>query len=136
MAVLTKGFASEHPNQMALVDDHGEMTWGELDRAVNRTIHALRGAGLVAGDTISIISGNRNEWFVMSLACSNAGITFVPVNWHLVGPEIAYIVADSGSKAVRWKGRSRPSKRRQPSRTTVPSCSLVRPAKRPLSAPK
>jgi len=97
MAELTKGFASE---QSALVDDHGEMTWAELDSAVNKTVHALRGAGVGEGDTISIVSGNRNEWFVMSLACANAGITFVPVNWHLVGPEIAYIVADSDSKAV------------------------------------
>ena len=100
MAVLTRGFASEHPARTALVDDHGELTWAELDRAVNRTIHALRAAGLGSGDTISIVSGNRNEWFVAALACANAGITFVPVNWHLVGPEIAYIVADSGSRAV------------------------------------
>ena len=97
MAELTKGFASE---KSALVDDHREMTWAELDSAVNKTVHALRGAGIGEGDTISIVSGNRNEWFVMSLACAHAGITFVPVNWHLVGPEIAYIVADSGSKAV------------------------------------
>ena len=31
---------------------------------------------------------------------ANAGITYVPVNWHLVAAEIAYTLEDSGSKAV------------------------------------
>ncbi|NQY55115.1 MAG: AMP-binding protein [Ilumatobacteraceae bacterium] len=100
MAVLTKGFAAERGDEIALVDDEKSETWAELDERVNRLINAFRAAGIGAGDTISIVSGNRNEWFETALACSNAGITFVPVNWHLVGPEIAHILADSGSKAV------------------------------------
>ncbi len=100
MSVLTRGFAAQRANEPTLVDDDRTVTWSELDVRVNRLIHALRTAGLRAGDTISIVSGNRIEWFELALACSNSGITFVPVNWHLVGPEIAYILGDSGSKAV------------------------------------
>jgi long-chain acyl-CoA synthetase len=100
MSVLTRGFAEDRGDTMALADDERTSTWSELDARVNRVIHAMRCAGLRAGDTISIVSGNRNEWFELALACSNSGITFVPVNWHLVGPEIAYIIEDSGSKAV------------------------------------
>lgn len=100
MAVLTKGFAAARGDELALADDAGELTFAELDERVNRTINAMRGAGLGEGDTIAIVAGNCNEWFVVALACANAGITFVPVNWHLVAPEIAYILGDSGSKAV------------------------------------
>ena len=100
MSVLTKGFAETRGDEMALVDDDGLRTWAELDQRVNRLVHSLRAAGLAAGDTISIVSGNRNEWFEIAMACANSGITFVPVNWHLVGPEIAYILDDSDSKAV------------------------------------
>jgi long-chain acyl-CoA synthetase len=100
MSVLTRGFAESKGDQMALTDDDATMTWAEVDSRVNRLVHAMRSAGLTAGDTISIVAGNRNEWFEIALACANSGITFVPVNWHLVAPEIAYILADSGSRAV------------------------------------
>ncbi len=100
MAVLTRGFAEERPDDLALADDHGSIRFGELDERVNRMINAMRSAGLSAGDTIAIVSGNRMEWFETALACANAGITHVPVNWHLVAPEIAYILADSGARAV------------------------------------
>ncbi|MGI9594792.1 MAG: AMP-binding protein [Acidimicrobiales bacterium] len=100
MSVLTRGFAEERPDKLALADDAGTVTFAQLDERVNRLISALRGAGLGEGDTIAIVSGNRNEWFELALACANAGITHVPVNWHLVAPEIAYILADSGAKAV------------------------------------
>lgn len=100
MALLTRGFADERGNDLALADDYHEMTWAQLDVAVNRTMHALADMGINSGDTIAIVAGNCNEWFVLSMACGQAGVTFVPVNWHLVAPEMAYIFADSNAKAV------------------------------------
>lgn len=100
MAVLTSGFAAEKGDQLALADDTQTRTWAEFDERVNRLIHSLRDAGVEAGDTIAVLSGNCNEWFETAFACANAGIVFVPVNWHLVASEIAYILGDSDSKAV------------------------------------
>jgi long-chain acyl-CoA synthetase len=100
MAVLTRDFATSRGTDLALADDTGVRSWAELDQRVNRLIHSFRAAGVGAGDTISVISGNCNEWFEVALACANAGITFVPVNWHLVASEIAYTLQDSGSKAI------------------------------------
>jgi len=100
MALLTRDIAASRGNELALADDHSEMTWADLDVAVNKTMHALAGLGISSGDTIAIVAGNRNEWFVLSMACGQAGITFVPVNWHLVAPELAYIFGDSDATAV------------------------------------
>ncbi len=100
MAVLTSGFAAEKGDELALADDTGTRTWAEFDERVNRLIHSFRNAGIGPGDTIAVVSGNCNEWFETAFACANAGIVFVPVNWHLVASEIAYILEDSGSKAV------------------------------------
>lgn len=100
MSVLTKGFAADRGAELALADDYGTLTWGELDQRVNQAIHAFRSAGIQAGDTLSIVSGNRNEWFEAMLAAANMGVTIVPINWHLVAPEIAYIIDDSDSKAI------------------------------------
>jgi long-chain acyl-CoA synthetase len=100
MSVLTSSFAAQRGSDLALADDTGTRTWAELDERVNRLIHSFRSAGLGPGDTISVVAGNCNEWFEIAFACSTAGITFVPVNWHFVAREIAYIVVDSDSKAL------------------------------------
>ena len=100
MAVLTAPFAAARGDALALADDTGSRTWAELDERVNRLIDGFRTAGIGPGDTISVVAGNCNEWFEIAFACSCSGVTFVPVNWHFVAREIAYIVADSGSKAL------------------------------------
>ena len=100
MAVLTRGFAEAKGSEIALLDDVGTRTFGELDERVNRLVHSMRDVGIGAGDVVAIVCGNCNEWFEIALACANNGVTFVPVNWHLVGPEIAYILGDCGAKAV------------------------------------
>lgn len=100
MSALTTGFATDRGSDLAFADDVGERTWAEVDARVNQLIHAFRDAGINVGDTIAVVAGNCNEWFETMLACASAGVTFVPVNWHLVASEIAYLLGDSGSKAV------------------------------------
>ena len=100
MSTLTAPFAASRPEDLALADDDRTLTWRELDERVNRLIHRFRDAGIDAGDTIAIVAGNCNEWFELAFACSNAGITFIPVNWHFVAAEIAYLLQDSGAKAL------------------------------------
>ena len=87
MAVLTRGFAEARGTEMALADDEKSVSFGEFDPRVNQLIHALRANDLRPGDMVAILCGNCNEWFEMAMACSNAGMTFVPVNWHLVATE-------------------------------------------------
>ena len=72
MAVLTAGFATDKGDELALADDTGTRTWAELDERVNRLIHSFRAAGIGAGDTIAVVSGNCNEWFEIAFACANA----------------------------------------------------------------
>jgi long-chain acyl-CoA synthetase len=100
MATLTAAFATTRGDDLALADDTGERTWAELDQRINRLVHSFRAAGIGAGDTIAILSGNCNEWFEVAFACAHSGITYVPLNWHLVAAEIAYTLDDSGAKAI------------------------------------
>jgi len=72
MAELTRDFATERGNDLALADDFHQMSWSEFDEAVNRAVHALRDLGLVPGDTVAIVAGNCNEWYVLSFACAHA----------------------------------------------------------------
>ena len=100
MARLTTAFASARGEDIALVDEFGATSWAQLDERVNRLVNGLRAHGLERGDRVAIIAGNRREWLEIAFACSHGGWTYVPVNWHLVADELAYLFADSGAVAA------------------------------------
>src|SRR5262249_50784117 len=84
----------------ALVDEAGTTTWGALQERTNRLIHALRAAGLRAGDTVALLSGNRREYFEVMSAGLHAGFFVVPVNWHWGARELAYVLDNSDAGAL------------------------------------
>lgn len=105
MAVLTRDFAQARGDEIALIDARGQTSWGALDARVNALVHGLRGLGLKAGDTIAVVMGNRREWFEMAFACAHGGWTYVPVNWHWVADELAYVFGDANAAAVVCEAR-------------------------------
>lgn len=112
MAVLLARAAAARPAQPALADAAAVRDAGvaadirvprdraELNSRVNQWIHALRESGLRVGDRVALVAGNRADTVEAVLACLHAGLTAVPVNWHLTAAEIAYQLDDSGAKAV------------------------------------
>lgn len=93
--------AAADPGRTVLTAPGGE-EWsaGRLHADVNRLVHGLRAAGLEKGDVFAVVLPNGVEFLTAYLAASQAGFYLVPVNHHLVGPEIAWIVADSGAKVL------------------------------------
>jgi long-chain acyl-CoA synthetase len=92
--------AQADPDRLALVTPEEDLvSFGELHEACNQVTHGLRALGLEAGDAVAMVLPNSREVFELYLACLQAGFYLVPINHHLVGPEIAYIVSDSGAKA-------------------------------------
>ncbi|MEW2353981.1 AMP-binding protein [Spirillospora sp. NPDC029432] len=92
--------AAAQPDRPAFLSDAGTVTYGELHADVNRISHALRALGLEPGDAMATVLGNRAEFLTVLLAAMQSGVYLVPVSRHLTAPEIGYILADSGSKAV------------------------------------
>jgi long-chain acyl-CoA synthetase len=91
--------AETSPEHLALVDpDEREISAGELLASCNQLVHGLRALGLQPGDAIAMLLPNGAEVFELFLAVGQAGFYLIPVNWHLVGPEIAYIVQDCEAK--------------------------------------
>ncbi|MFE1825873.1 acyl-CoA synthetase [Streptomyces yangpuensis] len=93
--------AAADPGRTVLTAPGGE-EWsaGRLHADVNRLVHGLRAAGLERGDVFAVVLPNGVEFLTAYLAASQAGFYLVPVNHHLVGPEIAWIVSDSGAKVL------------------------------------
>lgn len=91
--------AAEHPDKTALVAPDGQsVSAGELAAASNRLCRSLAAAGLEPGDVVATVLPNGREMIEMYLACFQGGWYLVPINHHLVAPEVAYIVKDSGAK--------------------------------------
>lgn len=99
MARLTAAIAQRKGDVPALVDEFGELNWCSFDERINRVIHGLRAAGLNSGDTLALMCGNRREYFEVTVAAMHAGMIIVPVNWHWVAAELAYVIEDSDAVA-------------------------------------
>jgi len=85
---------------LAVVDPEGvEHRAGDLLDRSNQIAHALRDLGLGTGDTLAVLLPNGIELIELFLGALQVGVRITPVNWHLVGPEIAYILDDSEAKA-------------------------------------
>jgi long-chain acyl-CoA synthetase len=92
--------AQADPDRFALAAPDGrKWTRGELLRDVNRISHGLRALGLTKGDCVAVVLPNCAEMFQIHLAVTQLGMYLTPINHHLTGPEIAYIIRDSGAKA-------------------------------------
>ena len=93
-------FAQREPGKLALVTpDEREISRGELLAECNRLVRGLRALGLQKGDAVAMVLPNGAEPIELYLACFQAGFYLTPINNHLAGPEIAYIVNDCEAKA-------------------------------------
>ncbi|MFF1292413.1 MULTISPECIES: acyl-CoA synthetase [unclassified Streptomyces] len=82
--------------------EYGDRSWTyeELDEAVSRAASVLLAEGLTPGDRVGAFGRNSDAYLIAFLACARAGLVHVPVNQHLTGEDLAYIVRQSGSALV------------------------------------
>jgi long-chain acyl-CoA synthetase len=93
------GIAAELPGYPAVIDpDGGVVTYRDLADRANRFARGFQALGLKPGDTVVMALPNSADLVALYFAVLQTGLYVVPVNWHLVGPEVAYIIEDSGAK--------------------------------------
>src|SRR5258708_39995510 len=67
---------------------------------VTGVVAALRSWGISKGDRVAILSENRSEWAVADFASLLLGAVVVPIYTTLTAEQTAYMLRDSGSRAV------------------------------------
>ena len=91
--------AHAEPDRLALVDAEGSaLSYRGLAELTNRYVHGLRARGMETGDVLAVLLPNGVDILALYLAAMQGGFYIVPVNWHLVGPEVGHILKDSGAK--------------------------------------
>ena len=76
------------------------VTYAQMDANANRIAHWLRARGLGRGDPFAVLMEN-NAWNLQLVwGSQRAGTMMVPISTRLTAPEIAYILEDSGARAL------------------------------------
>ena len=104
MPRFAKDCAAADPNGFALVDGDRELTWSQVDDALNRCANLLlaadRSGDLGPAHRIAVFAENAAETALAHLGGLLAGASSVPVNFHLTASETAYILSDSDSRVL------------------------------------
>ena len=82
-----------------LKDRTRAFTYPQANRRVNKLAHSLLSIGLSKGDKVAVLLENSIEIVEVFLATAKTGIIIVPINFRLVGSEVAYIAKNSDAKA-------------------------------------
>ena len=96
--------ARRDPDRPAIITGGAVTTFADLERNVER-LAAVIAARLEPGDVLALVCTNRPEWLVAYQAALRAGVTLLPVNWHLEAEDMAYVVTDSGAVGILAESR-------------------------------
>ncbi|MBC6450807.1 AMP-dependent synthetase/ligase [Actinokineospora xionganensis] len=77
-----------------------DVTTAEFAQQVAAVAKGLIGSGLRAGDRVALLSRTRYEWTLLDFAIWAAGCVTVPVYETSSAEQIAWILGDSGARAV------------------------------------
>ncbi len=89
-----------NPDKEALRFGARAWRYAALDTAANRVANRLLELGLVPGDRVAAYGRNSDAYVLLWLGCVRAGLIHVPVNYALIDAELAYIVNQSGARAL------------------------------------
>lgn len=79
-----------------MTDGGVSWSWSELNDRLNRAVNWLLSQGIPGEQRVAVIGHNSAHVALSHLATTYAGLSAVPVNYHLTADEIGYIVRDAG----------------------------------------
>lgn len=88
------------PDDVALEDRNGTLTYAELEAAVGALADWLHRQGFAAGSRVATWLPKTRLACLMPLAAARAGLVHVPVNPVLKRAQVAHILTDSGASLL------------------------------------
>lgn len=99
LAGLLLNTARRLPDSPALVWRDRTWSWVEIAARVTAAAAALRARGVGAGDRVLVHARNGNAIFESCWACWMIGAVWVPTNFRLSPPEVAFLASNAGCRA-------------------------------------
>ena len=92
--------AEHSPDRAAVIEPDGRVvSYAELASEADRYGRGLRALGLSTGDAVAALLPNSATALAIYFAAIETGLYVVPVNWHQIAAEVAYILGDSAAGA-------------------------------------
>jgi amino acid adenylation domain-containing protein len=110
--MLLHGFLEESArrcgDKVALVQGADRLTFGAIDRLANQLARALDRRGVRRGDRVAILGEQRIESVIAVWATLKLGAVFMVVSRDVKEDKLAYILRDSGARALITSARLSP----------------------------
>ncbi len=100
LAGLVRAAADRAPDAVAFLAGDEQLTWREVDDAVDAAASALSGLGLRPGDRVGLCLGNELTFPVAYFGALRADLVAVPLNPGYTADELRWTLGDSGARAV------------------------------------
>ena len=91
---------AKNPKGIALMCEDKRLTYTQLLQASTQLAGAITSKGIVAGERIALVLGNRIEFIVVLFAAARIGVISVPLSIRDQKPGFAYALAHCGARAV------------------------------------
>jgi fatty-acyl-CoA synthase len=85
-----------HGDQLALIDEGGQLTYRELDQRVNSLATAWRRDGLRAGDGVAILARNHRGFLEAFFAAAKCGARIILFNTSFSAPQVREVAEREG----------------------------------------
>jgi acyl-CoA synthetase (AMP-forming)/AMP-acid ligase II len=92
--------AIHHPDETALIDERGSLTFEQLHRRSNALAHAFERMGVGYGDGVGIMCRNHRGFVEATLATAKIGASALYLNTMFAGPQLAEVTRREGPKAL------------------------------------
>jgi fatty-acyl-CoA synthase len=89
--------AIRHSDRVAVIDELGELTYGELDRNVNALANAWRERGLAPGEGVAILARDHRGFLEALFAAAKCGARIILLNTSFAGPQIREVAGREGT---------------------------------------
>jgi fatty-acyl-CoA synthase len=92
--------ALRYPDEPAIIDERGTLTFSEVDKRTNALARAMQEAGVSSGDSVAIMCRDH-RWFIEAVvANSKLGVTSLLYNTQFAGPQLKEVTEREDPKAV------------------------------------
>ncbi|MHB1584128.1 MAG: acyl-CoA synthetase [Acidimicrobiales bacterium] len=88
--------AARSPNRRALTFEGATWTYAEMQSRIDRMAADLQDGGVCHGDRVAFLGLNQPAFFEAMFGAARLGAVFVPMNFRLTTPELAFIAEDAG----------------------------------------
>jgi fatty-acyl-CoA synthase len=92
--------AARMPDQPAIVDELGTLSYAEVHRRANALASSLAEHGVRAGDGVAIMCRNHRGFVDVSIACSRLGAHALYLNTMFAAPQLADVVEREHAVAI------------------------------------